>query len=152
MNLFIDTNIFLDFYHLSGADIEELHKLTALLESGGLKLFVPSQLCDEFRRNRDNKIKDAMNEFKKARFSINFPAFCKLYPEYLELRSILVAAEGKRSQLSEKAMRDVNAGTLSADAVIEELFQRSEIIATSDAIFNTAFIRFSLGNPPGEKR
>jgi len=64
MNLFIDTNIFLDFYHLSGADIEELHKLTALLDEGDLKLFVPCQLCEEFKRNRDSKIKDAMNEFQ----------------------------------------------------------------------------------------
>ncbi|MCO7725785.1 hypothetical protein NJB93_04160 [Brucella intermedia] len=51
---------------MSGADIEELNKLTALLEDGHITLFVPRQLCEEFKRNRDSKIKDAMNEFQKA--------------------------------------------------------------------------------------
>ena len=92
MNLFIDTNIFLDFYHLSGADIAELHKLTELLKSGDLKLFITDQLSDEFKRNRDNKIKDAMNAFNKPKLSINFPAFWKLYPEYTELKSMLEEA------------------------------------------------------------
>lgn len=39
MNLFIDANIFLDFYHLSGGDIEELKKLVALVENGDIVLF-----------------------------------------------------------------------------------------------------------------
>lgn len=78
-NLFIDTNIFLDFYHLSGEDIEQLHKLTALLESGSLKLFITNQLCDEFK-HRESKIKDAMGAFNNPKVTISFPAFCKLYP------------------------------------------------------------------------
>lgn len=45
MNLFIDANIFLDFYHLSGGDIEELKKLVALIEEGDVKLYS----CKQFR-------------------------------------------------------------------------------------------------------
>ena len=60
MNLFIDTNIFLSFYHLSSADLEELRKLVVLIDQGRLKLYLPSQVVDEFRRNRDNKIADAI--------------------------------------------------------------------------------------------
>ncbi|MGR9137153.1 DUF4935 domain-containing protein [Rhizobium leguminosarum] len=152
MNLFIDTNIFLDFYHLSGADIEELHKLTALLEDGGLKLFVPRQLCEEFKRNRDGKIKDAMNEFKKAKFTISFPAFCKLYPEYKELQDTLKAANTKHAELYQKAMDDVNAVALKADAVIGELFGKAQVIETGNPIFNKALLRFRMGNPPGKKK
>ncbi|ANL47958.1 hypothetical protein AMC87_CH03305 [Rhizobium phaseoli] len=152
MNLFIDTNIFLDFYHLSGADIEELHKLTAFLEEGGLKLFVPHQLCEEFKRNRDSKIKDAMIEFKKAKFTISFPAFCKLYPEYKELQNTLKEANTKHAELYQKAMDDVNAVALKADAVIEDLFGKAKIVAISNDIFNRALIRFRMGNPPGKKK
>ena len=146
------TNIFLDFYHLSGADIEELHKLTALLEEGGLKLFVPRQLCEEFKRNRDSKIKDAMNEFQKARFKISFPAFCKLYPEYNELQEMLKAANNKHAELYKKAMDDVNAVALKADAVIEDLFGKAQVIETGNSIFNKALHRFRMGNPPGKKK
>jgi hypothetical protein len=151
MNLFIDTNIFLDFYHLSGADIEELHKLTALLENGGLKLFITTQLCDEFNRNRDNKIKDAMNAFNKPKLTISFPAFCKSYPEYTELQSMLKEASAKQTQLFNKAMDDVNAVKLKADTVIAELFSSAKLIATNDIIYTKALKRFRMGNPPGKK-
>jgi hypothetical protein len=32
INLFIDTNIFLSFFHLTNEDLEELKKLVALIE------------------------------------------------------------------------------------------------------------------------
>lgn len=152
MNLFIDTNIFLDFYHLSGADIEELNKLTALLTSGAIKLFVPSQLCEEFKRNRDGKIKDAMNEFSKARFKISFPAFCKLYPEYQELQRLLNSANEMHSELNKKAMLDVNAASLKADEIIANLFEKAIVVECTGRIFNRALERFRKGNPPGKKK
>ena len=152
MNLFIDTNIFLDFYHLSGADIEELNKLTALLEDGHIKLFVPRQLCEEFKRNRDSKIKDAMNEFQKAKFKISFPAFCKLYPEYGELQELLKSANTKHAELYQKAMNDVNAVSLKVAAIIAELFAKAHVIEITDAMFGKALHPFRMGNPPGKKK
>lgn len=151
MNLFIDTNIFLDFYHLSGADIAELHKLTELLQSGDLKLFITDQLSDEFKRNRDNKIKDAMNAFNKPKLSISFPAFCKLYPEYTELKSMLEEANTKHADLYKKAMDDVTAVKLKADTVIEELFGSAKLVVVSDKTYTKALKRFRMGNPPGKK-
>lgn len=152
MNLFIDTNVFLDFYHLSGADIEELNKLTALLEDGSIKLFVPSQLCEEFKRNRDSKIMDAMLQFRKIKFKISFPAFCKLYPEYSELQNILTELNKKHAALYEKAMDDVNNLTLKADTVIADLFDQAVLAETDDAIYERALRRFRMGNPPGKKK
>ncbi|QXI65269.1 hypothetical protein CP157_03056 [Paracoccus marcusii] len=46
MHLFIDANIFLDFFHLTSADIEELRKLIALIEEGQIVLYVPEQTVD----------------------------------------------------------------------------------------------------------
>lgn len=152
MNLFIDTNIFLDFYHLSGGDIEELHKLTALLEEGKLKLLIPRQLCDEFKRNRDNKIKDAMNEFQKAKFSVRFPAFCKLYPQYNDLQSLLKEANNKHAELYKTAMEDIRSLALKADGLIADLFSKAQIIEIHKDVFNSAINRFRLGNPPGKKK
>ncbi|WP_108397815.1 PIN domain-containing protein [Devosia submarina] len=60
LNLFIDTNVFLNFFHFSGEDLEELKKLTVLIDEGEIALWLPKQVCDEFHRNRDGKIKDAM--------------------------------------------------------------------------------------------
>jgi hypothetical protein len=60
MNLFIDTNIFLSFYHLSSDDLEELRKLGVLLDKKKVTLLLPKQVIDEYRRNREVKIADAL--------------------------------------------------------------------------------------------
>jgi predicted nucleic acid-binding protein len=42
--------------------LEELKKLTVLLEQKKLRLYLPSQVVAEFRRNREAKIADALNK------------------------------------------------------------------------------------------
>ena len=73
MNIFIDTNIFLSFVdHLSNDDLEELNKLSLLLQQGKTKLYLPEQVVQEFRRNRDNKIADALKQLRaKTRLQIS---------------------------------------------------------------------------------
>ena len=92
MHLFIDANIFLSFYHLTSEDIEELKKLTALIDEKEVTLYTTDQLSEEITRNRDTKISDAMQEFKKAQFKVSFPSFCKAYPEFKEIRDTLIEA------------------------------------------------------------
>lgn len=55
VNLFIDTNIFLSFYHLSGEDLEELDKLAVLIKKKQVQLLLPRQVRDEFYRNREKE-------------------------------------------------------------------------------------------------
>lgn len=152
MNLFIDANIFLDFYHLSGGDIEELKKLVALIEEGDIVLFSTKQLHEEVRRNRDTKISDALKEFQKASFKVSFPAFCKHYPEYAEIQDALKQANKKHSELVEKSTADIKSERLKADALIVDLFSKSKDIPISSDIFNNSISRFRLGNPPGKKK
>ena len=61
MNIFIDTNVYLSFYHLSSDDLEELKKLVVLAREGKVVLLLPEQVIDEFRRNRAAKIADALS-------------------------------------------------------------------------------------------
>jgi predicted nucleic acid-binding protein len=77
INLFIDTNVFLSFYHLTSEDLEELKKLTPLIDNEEIKLFLPDQVRDEFFRNRGAKIADAMKKLKEAKFTLSFPLFAK---------------------------------------------------------------------------
>jgi predicted nucleic acid-binding protein len=48
MKVFIDTNILLDLYHMSGPDLEELGKLKKVLEKGKVELLLSNQVEDEF--------------------------------------------------------------------------------------------------------
>ena len=65
MQVFIDTNIWLSFYALTSDDIEQLQKLAVLIEDGEIQLRLPQQVIEETRRNRANKIKEALEKFKK---------------------------------------------------------------------------------------
>lgn len=152
MHLFIDTNIYLDFFHFSGPEIEELHKLTALLEDGQLILHTPRQLCEELKRNRDTKIKDALSQFQSARFKIAFPAFCKIYPEYSEIQELLAKINERHASLYRKSAHDAGEEALNADRVISELFAKSQTAEMSTSIYNDALRRFRMGNPPGKKK
>jgi len=152
MNLFIDANIFLDFYHLSGGDIEELKKLVALIEEGDITLYSCRQLIEEVRRNRDSKISDALREFKKASFKVSFPAFCKSYEEYAEIQDFLKKANTKHSELLAKSTVDIQANGLKADELIAGLFSKAKDIPVTKAIFDRATKRFRMGNPPGKKK
>jgi predicted nucleic acid-binding protein len=53
VHLFIDTNIFLSFYAYASDDVEELRKLTKLISTDQLKLYLTEQVRDEFYRNRE---------------------------------------------------------------------------------------------------
>ena len=50
INLFIDTNIFLSFYHLTSEDLEELKKLFVLIDKNEIQLFLPTQVRNELER------------------------------------------------------------------------------------------------------
>lgn len=44
MNLFIDSNVFLSFYHLTSEDLTELNKLVDLLEEKEIRMYLPEQV------------------------------------------------------------------------------------------------------------
>lgn len=150
INLFIDTNVLLSFYHLTNEDLEELRKLAALIDSKQIKLFLTSQVKQEFDRNRGSKIEDALKKLREARFNLSFPAFCKGYEEYEALRSAMQAASKLHSELLTKVIGDAESNKLNADPVIAELFSKAEIIETTIDIYNKAIMRVRVGNPPGK--
>lgn len=149
MHLFVDTNIFLDFYHFSGDDLDELKKLLDVIFKKEITLYLPNQVVDEFRRNRERKIKDAFSQLSAEKIEQPFPEFCKRYPEYKVMRSAAKDFKEAKSQMMEKILLDVKAQTLKADEVIRELFSAAEKFET-DKYIPIADKRMKLGNPPGK--
>ena len=88
MNLFIDTNIYLSFYHFTSDDLSELGKLALLIVEKKLVLIVTNQVIDEFQRNREVKIASALTQFKEQKLNLQFPQLSKDYEEYKILREI----------------------------------------------------------------
>jgi len=150
VNLFIDTNIFLSFFHLSNDDLEEIHKLTILIEKGEVTLWLTEQVKDEFKRNRENKISDAIKKLKEQQSKPQFPQICKDYEEYPEIRELQKQFSQKLSSLTKKVTDDVTGRTLKADQKIEELFSKSKFIKTTQELVVKAKLRMDIRNPPGK--
>lgn len=152
VNIFIDTNILLNIYHFSGDDLQELDKLSLLLRNGKANLYMPDQVKDEFYRNRDNKIADALKEFKKEKIDRQFPQMAKQYEEYKKMREAIKVFEENKQSMLEKLKDDIYKSSLKADKIILELFINSEKIETDENILQNSKLRFDLGKPPGKNK
>jgi len=150
MNIFLDTNIFLSFYHFTNDDLEELKKLSVLLGQGKVKLYLPEQVIQEFTRNRENKIADALKQLREQKLDLRFPQFIKEYDEFDNLRQLQRNYSKIHAELIQKAINDIQAQDLKADRVIQDLFKNGIEIPVNDAIKELARTRMAVGNPPGK--
>lgn len=151
MNIFIDTNIFLSFYHFTSDDLEELKKLGVLLSNRRVRLFLPQQVLDEFWRNRENKISDALKKLRDQRLNLQFPQFCKDYEEFETLRQLQKSYSKVHSDLVQRAVEDIQGQRLKADLVIQDLFGKGSVFPTTQEIYDRAIRRIKIGNPPGKE-
>lgn len=150
MHVFIDTNILLNFFHFSKDELDALNDVFASHEHGAAKVHLTQQVCDEFKRNRENKIKDALKRFKEIKFAAQIPSFMKAYEEYSAIRRLSAELQGLVKSIAEKVDADIVAKRLVADNLISDIFGRYEIIPTSLELFATASMRLVIGNPPGK--
>ena len=150
MHLFIDTNIFLSFYHFTSEDLEELNKLGVLLEKKKVELYLPEQVVNEFRCNRENKIMAALKQLQEPKLKLQYPQLCKDYEQYPTLKKLLEECEKQRSTLVDKIMKDVAKQTLKADVTIKNLFEKAKRFSIDDKLVDKARVRMQVGNPPGK--
>lgn len=151
INLFIDTNIYLNFYHFSNETLDKLSDLQKLINTTKeINLFVPSHLVDEFKRNREAKIKDALKKFEDSNLKINFPRMCSDYGEVKEIRALISRVTSLKKELMDKLNTEIMSNSLKADSIINNLFTKS--IGINSEIIEKAKLRFQLGNPPGKNR
>jgi predicted nucleic acid-binding protein len=151
MNLFIDTNVYLSFYHLSSDDLDELKKLVVIVRKGRVRLFMPEQVMMEFRRNRSGKIADALKRLREQRLNLQFPQISRHYDEYEQLRAAQRDYEKHHAALVARVEEDIASRKLKADGVIQQLIDIAHLIPTSTGLIEGARLRMDLGNPPGKK-
>jgi predicted nucleic acid-binding protein len=151
MNLFIDTNVFLSFYHLTSEDLEELKKLVALIKKRRVQLLLPTQVIREFDRNRDAKIADALRHLRSQTLNFKFPQLSKEYDKYSDLRDLQRKYEKTHADLLEEIRIDVDARDLAADHLVKTLFGLSKKLDSDPEIVASARLRMDLGNPPGKR-
>lgn len=148
--LFIDSNIFLNFYDFHDEDLTQLAKLVDFIKSGEIKLFLTSQVCDEIKRNREVRLKGAYGQFVDSKPILPMPPFCKHYEEYTDIKRVQNILDQLKALLSKKLWDDIQRHTLKADKVIQDLISVSQIIE-SDKYLSQSIRRHQLGRPPGKK-
>lgn len=152
IHLFIDTNVYLKFYHFSNDDLEELNKLHVLLDNNKVELYLPEQVINEFGRNRDNKLADALKTLSLNKLNNQFPQFCKEYEEYDILKKLMRDYEHEKQKLLKNVMLAIDTSSLKADKTIDLLFKKAKVIKITTELVEKSKLRFDLGNPPGKNK
>lgn len=152
MKLFIDTNIYLKFYHFTSDELEELNKLIVLIDENEIDLLLPEQVVNEFRRNREVKIADALQKLNAEKLNKTFPVFCKEYEEFKSMKKAISEYDKNKKALIDKLKVAIETYKLKADEVIEELFKKAIYIEITDELKQRAKSRYDLGNPPGKDK
>ncbi|MBT8401864.1 MAG: DUF4935 domain-containing protein [Rhodothermia bacterium] len=151
MHVFIDTNILLNFYHFSKDELDTLNDVFASYEHGSAIVHLTEQVRNEFQRNRENKIKDALRKFHDVKITQQLPTFMRSYVEFDQIRSLARELEKKRNSIQNQADRDISEHKLLADILIGDIIERSEVTEITDEVFAQVQRRVALGNPPGKQ-
>lgn len=150
INVFIDTNVFLSFHLYTKDDIEQLKILLELINTGKLKLFSTSQVVDEYNRNREVKLSQAIKEFNSKGSLPGIPRCMAAYEEAEHYREAVEKIAKAKDQLVQMVKADAAKRTLPADLLFDQIIEKSELIKVTDAIYINAIKRRNFGNPPGK--
>jgi len=150
MNIFIDTNIFHNFYRMASEDIGELKKLVEEVESKRIILWLPEQVKHEFYTNRESVLKrDVKVKLKELEnYKPQFPNVLKHAPEFIDIEGKFkvykTELETVIGDLDEKMVKR----ELAADLLIKDLFKIATPIEITTEIHDEAKRRVELGRPP----
>lgn len=118
MKVFIDTNILLDLYSLSGPDLDELKIVLKLMKRNKVELLVSKQVEDEFWRNREGVIRDALKHFKETKAISKIPNIFRTNAKCSELEKAIEVVNCLARELDKEVSRETDENKLKADKLI----------------------------------
>lgn len=151
MKMFIDTNILLELFKLSGPDLDELKKVLKLREKQKIEILISSQIEDEFWRNRESVIADAIRNLKETKIIQKLPNIVRGYDTYKTLKNTIDTFNMLSKKLEDEVQADISENKLKADELIKALFTKNKPQEINSALIAKAQYRMNIGNPPGKK-
>ena len=151
MKIFIDTNILLELFKLSGPDLDELKKVLKLSEKQKIEILISSQIEDEFWRNRESVIADAIRNLKETKIISKLPNIVRGYETYKTLKNTIDNFNKLAKQLEDEVQADISENKLKADELIKTLFTKNKPHDINAELISIAQHRMNVGNPPGKK-
>lgn len=151
MHIFIDTNILLEIYHLSGPDLDELQKIARLVYHQKIRIYMNQQVEDEFWRNREGTIADAIKQFEKTKAEKTLPNLVRTHEAVENLSRIVSEVNTVKNKILEDIKGNIENNSFKADEVIKSLFDIAKPKPINPELLQKARLRLDLGNPPGKK-
>lgn len=151
LHAFIDPSVLLRFYSYSDDALSEVEKITALVQSNSIKLYVTEQIVDERARNRDKQIADSLKQLNQISGPVQMPRFAEHHEAAKKYLAAMDQARSARKELALAIDAEIAAGELRADGVIQDLFEAATALPRTDKIIEKARLRRELGNPPGKR-
>lgn len=150
LHVFIDTNVFLNFYSFPEDKSSVLEALIKVLGPSKINLHLPKQVEDEFWRNRESKIHAAVLEFRNANLPTAVPNHMRGAETAAHYKDAIDAAESARKKLVAHVLGLAVLGKLEIDTQVTEVFARAVKYPDSDQVLARAVARMHKGNPPGK--
>lgn len=150
LHIYIDTNVLVRFFAYSNDALTEIEKLLALIKSKAVHSYTTEQTIDEYLRNRDRELSEAIKRLDSITTSVELPRFAHAFDEASKLLESIKAVKAAKSDLMNKVKESLSQGSLKADQIIDEILSSSELISRTGDIIFLAELRAKLGNPPGK--
>ena len=151
MRLFIDTNIYLDYFRASSESLASLKALKNLLTQKRVILVVPEQTEQEYLRRRSGIVEETRNELLKQRGSRAFNGQTPVVRGWKRaktiekiIRNLMSAYDDLLEEYDKKSLAEKT----EADLLIKDIFKLSDKLAESKFIIEKANLRYMKGNPP----
>jgi len=153
MNLFIDANIYLNYFKMSSENTDSLGVLLEILKTKkNLRLLLPEQTLQEYSRNRSNIVNETKLALKEQKnFKPVLPPIVRNWPEAEKIKKLFKELNSYYEKIIKRHDKELKNENNKVDKVINEIFDRATKISEEKNIINKAFYRMLKGNPPGKK-
>ncbi|HDR9508894.1 hypothetical protein C5615_22735 [Burkholderia cepacia] len=150
LNLFVDTNILLNFYSFSDDELEVIDELIGHIGDDQIALHLPKQVENEFERNRESKLRTAVLDFKNSQFPMGIPNVMKGTDTAAQYEQALKNAQIAKKALIANVTGLAHERELNVDKKIAALFEKATRHPEDAESYEMAIARMNKGNPPGK--
>ncbi len=150
MRIFLDTNIYLDYFRATTADrLEPLRKLAELVKGNKVTLLLPEQTINEYRRGR-RKVAEEKREYlmQSVNSAPNVHLIGKSSRKVRALSKNIAKTKESFKNLIKEHDDEIERERTEADKIIKQLFKKALLLPDNPEVLEKAHRRYLRGNPP----
>lgn len=153
MNVYIDSNIYLDYFRASSERLSSLSELEKLLSRGRVTLLLPEQTIQEYNRNKSKIVEEFREALIKQSELVAHLAFPEVrhWDEAKKIKKAIDQAKSAYKKLIEKYDKETEKEQTTSEILIGKIFDLGKKIIEDNKVLDKAYLRYLKGNPPRKK-